>query len=77
MSHRWPIATNQPTLPWLMLRPTAAQRLNFVYVKDLADLGVQALLSDIQHRSCTVTNGGSYYRYELPDFFLLTDIKIF
>lgn len=43
------------------------QRLSFVYVKDLADLGVHALFSDIQHRSFNVTDGRSYDRYELAD----------
>jgi UDP-glucose 4-epimerase len=43
------------------------QRLSFVYVKDLADLGVHALFSDIQHRSYNVTDGRSYDRYELAD----------
>lgn len=43
------------------------QRLSFVYVKDLADLSVHALFSDITHRAYNVTDGRAYDRFELAD----------
>jgi UDP-glucose 4-epimerase len=43
------------------------QRLSFVYVKDLADLSVHALFSDVTHQAYNVTDGRSYDRFELAD----------
>lgn len=45
----------------------APQRLSFVYVKDLADLGVHALFSKHTHRTYNVTDGRAYERFELAE----------
>jgi nucleoside-diphosphate-sugar epimerase len=44
------------------------QQLSFVYVKDLAQVAVQALFSNITHKSYNISDGKAYNRYALADY---------
>lgn len=44
------------------------QQLSFVYVKDLARITVEALLSGVKGKAYNVSDGQSYNRYALADF---------
>ncbi|WP_448697898.1 NAD-dependent epimerase/dehydratase family protein [Mucilaginibacter sp. AW1-3] len=45
----------------------AAQQLSFVYVKDLANVTVKALFSDLAQKTYNVSDGKAYDRYALAD----------
>lgn len=45
-----------------------SQRLSFIYVKDLVDVLLSALKSDIVHRTYNVSDGRDYDRYALGNY---------
>jgi nucleoside-diphosphate-sugar epimerase len=45
-----------------------SQRLSFIYVKDLVDVLLSALNSEIVHRTYNVSDGFDYDRYALADY---------
>jgi UDP-glucose 4-epimerase len=44
------------------------QQLSFVYVKDLAKVAVQALFSNVTHKTYNISDGKAYNRYALADY---------
>jgi nucleoside-diphosphate-sugar epimerase len=44
------------------------QQLSFVYVKDVADIIVNALFSKHRHTAYNISDGGMYNRYEMADY---------
>ncbi len=43
------------------------QMLSFVYVKDLAEVALQACVSEVQHQTYHISDGAVYSRYEVSD----------